>query len=207
VPRDEVADEAPLEGDATAGDAGIEHDDVGGVLVDGADRRTLGRHRLDHGLHAGGDDGGDLRGFVAVQLGGFEAQRARDLEDLVGQVVPEDADRHDVVGDDGQDRSCHIDVDAAPRCWDEVEANASAPASTAAIASAGRVIPQIFTNTGATLPAPVDGTAPLACTAPADRNTTTEHHHPRPRAPRPHLVSRVTRIHQSAALWARPVVV
>jgi hypothetical protein len=70
VLRDEVADDAPVERDATTGDDGIDHDDVGGVLVDGADRRALGSHYLDHGLYARCDGGGDLGGLVAVQLGG-----------------------------------------------------------------------------------------------------------------------------------------
>ena len=30
---------------------------------------------LGHGVHAGGEGGGDLRGFVAVELGGVEAQQ------------------------------------------------------------------------------------------------------------------------------------
>ena len=78
-----------------------------------------------------------------MELGGVETQCARDLEDVVGQVVPEHADGHDAVGYDGQDRSCHLDVDAATRMGTKLSPIASAPASTAAIASSGCVIPQI----------------------------------------------------------------
>jgi len=121
VVRDQVADEAPIERNASAWDGGIEHDDVGGVLIDAADRRAPGHHHLDHGLHAGSDASGDLRRLVAMQLGGGEAERSRDLEDLAGRVVPKDADRHGVVWNDRQDRSRYLDVDAATRRGDEVE--------------------------------------------------------------------------------------
>jgi len=147
VVRDQVADEAPIERNASAWDGGIEHDDVGGVLIDAADRRAPGHHHLDHGLHAGSDASGDLRRLVAMQLGGGEAERSRDLEDLAGRVVPKDADRHGVVWNDRQDRSRYLDVDAATRRGTKLSPIASTPAQTAAIASAGRVIPQIFTNT------------------------------------------------------------
>jgi hypothetical protein len=58
-----------------------------------------------------------------VQLRALETKGVHRLENLVCWVVLEDAHRHDVAGNDGEDRSCRLDIDAAPRRGYEVQSD------------------------------------------------------------------------------------